>query len=274
MSTAISEHLPDLDLITAIAERQDSVFSRVSPWTKAVLLILVVLAITLTRNLVVLTVLYAAIMLVFALAGLPVKKLAAWYTMPLVFVLSFVGILAWTEPGTPVITIPVGITVLTLTDNGIILVITLLLKALISISYSIFFLMTTRYEYFSGMIYRIFPAPLDQIFLMAYRFLFLTLAMTASLLKAVRSRGGGLLHSLQVQGTLFAEIAGLVFIRSFERAERVHKAMIARGYSPGSYGARTVIPLPSPAEYVIIVAAFLAVILVGLVVPLTGVRLS
>jgi len=272
MATAmISEHIPDLDLITTYAERQNSLFSRVSPWTKFFMLFLIVLMITLTRSLVILAALYWLILLVYWLAGLPVKKLFQWYTMPMVFVISLVGILAWTEPGTTMLAIPFPVFTLTLTDNGVLLVITLLLKALISISFSLFFLMTTRYEYFSGMIYRLFPEPLDQIFLMAYRFLFLTLAMTGSMLKAVRSRGGGIIHSIRVQGKLFAEVAGIVFIRSFERAERVHKAMIARGYhGAGSYTARTKIPSPGFAEYGILAAAVLAIIVTEYVFPHSG----
>jgi len=272
MATAmISEHIPDLDLITSYAERQNSLFSGVSPWTKFFLLILIVLMLTLTRSLVILAALYVLILLVYCLAGLPVKKLFQWYTMPVIFVITLVGILAWTEPGTAVFAVPLPGLTLTLTNNGILLVATLFLKALISISYSLFFLMTTRYEYFSGIIYRLFPEPLDQIFLMAYRFLFLTLAMTGSMLKAVRSRGGGLIRSVSVQGKLFAEIAGLVFIRSFERAERVHKAMIARGYSgAGSYSARTRIPSPGFAEYGFLAAATLAVVVTEWIIPHTG----
>ena len=267
----ISEHIPDLDLITSYAERQDSFFSRVSPWTKFFLLVLIVLLITLTRSLIVLSMLYGLILLSYWLAGLPVKKLFSWYTMPVIFVITLVGILAWTEPGTPVISLPLPVFPLTLTDNGVLLVVTLLLKALISISFSLFFLMTTRYEHFSGMIYRIFPEPLDQIFLMAYRFLFLTLAMTGSMLKAVRSRGGGLIHSVRMQGRLFAEVAGLVFIRSFERAERVHKAMIARGYrGAGSYSARTKIPSPGFAEYGVLAAAVLAIVITEWIIPRSG----
>jgi cobalt/nickel transport system permease protein len=121
------------------------------------------------------------------------------------------------------------------------------------------------------MIYRLFPEPLDQIFLMAYRFLFLTLAMTGSMLKAVRSRGGGLIRSVRLQGKLFAEVAGLVFIRSFERAERVHKAMIARGYhGAGSFSARTKIPSPGFAEYVTLTAGVLAIIFTEYVFPHSG----
>ena len=131
----IAEHIPDLDLITSCAERQDSIFSRASPWTKLILLILIVLTITLTSNLLILSALYALILLCCIAAGLPMKKIIAWYAMPVIFVLSLVGILAWTEPGIPLFTIPLGVFDLTLTDQGIILVVTLLLKALISVTF-------------------------------------------------------------------------------------------------------------------------------------------
>ncbi|MDD5143825.1 CbiQ family ECF transporter T component [Methanoregula sp.] len=262
----ISEHIPDLDLITSCAERQDSVFSRASPWTKLILLILVVLVITLTANLLVLSAIYIGILVSCFAAGLPMRKIIAWYAMPVIFVLSLVGILAWTEPGIALISIPLGGFVLTLTDQGVLLVVTLLLKALISVTFSLFFLMTTKYAHFSAMVSRIFPSPLDQVFLLAYRFLFLTLAMAASLLKAVRSRGGGLIRSIRVQGRLFAGIFGLVFIRSFERAERVEKAMAARGYN-GSLSAHTKIPAPGIAGYFLICAGCSAVLLLLWISP-------
>ena len=256
----ISPHIPDIDLITNCAERQDTLFSRISPWTKFILLVLIVLMITLTSNVLVLSAMYGVILMACISAGLPMKKILAWYAMPVVFVLSLVGIMAWTQPGTPLLTIPLGGFVLTLTDQGVLLVVILLLKALISVTFSLFFLMTTKYAQFSAMISRIFPAPLDQIFLLAYRFLFLTLAMAASMLKAVRSRGGGIIRSILIQGQLFAGVFGLVFIRSFEQAERVEKAMAARGYN-GTYAAHTVIQRPGIAECGVLCAAGLAVIL-------------
>jgi cobalt/nickel transport system permease protein len=256
----IAEHIPDLDLITSCAERQGSIFSRVSPWTKFILLILIVLMITITKNLLILTALYAIILLACIAAGLPMRKILAWYALPVVFVLSLVGILAWTQSGTPIFSLSIGGFVLTLTDQGAILVVTLLVKALISVTYSLFFLMTTKYAHFSAMVSRIFPAPLDQIFLLAYRFLFLTLAMAASMLKAIRSRGGGIIRSIRVQGRLFAGVFGLVFIRSFEQAERVEKAMTARGYN-GTYTAHTVIARPGTGECAVIGAAGIAVLL-------------
>jgi cobalt/nickel transport system permease protein len=262
----ISKHIPDPDLITSYAERQDSVLSRVSPWTKFSGLILVILTITLTRNLFICAGLYVAVLAVFFLAGLPVKKLFAWYSLPVIFVLSLVGFMAWGEPGIPLLTLAVGSFSATLTDQGVILVFTLTIKALISVTYSLFFVMTTRYQHFSAMIYRIFPAPLDQIFLMAYRFLFLTLAMTGSMLKAVRSRGGGLIHSIMIQGKLFAEVFALVFIRSFERAERVQKAMLSRGYS-GALSSVIEVPAPRLAEIGLLSFFVIAITLMVWFVP-------
>jgi len=267
-STMISSHIPDLDLITSYAQREGTFFSRVSPWTKVTGLLLVILLITLTRNLMICGVLYLIILGIYASAGLPVKKLFAWYTLPVLFVISLVGIMVWTEPGTPVILWNPGFFTLTLTDNGIILIITLLLKALISVTYSLFFLMTTRYQHFSAMIYRIFPSPLDQIFLLAYRYLFLTLSMTGAIFKAVRSRGG-FIHSIRVQGRIFAEVFALVFIRSFDRAERVHQAMIARGYN-GKYEAGTDLPKPGLWGYCVIGAFSCAIALIVLMMSTTG----
>ena len=268
-AASLSDHIPDLNLITYYAEKQESCFSRLSPWTKFAFLILIILLVTLSGNLAILSVLYLIILGVYAAAHLPVRKLFGWCTMPAVFVLSLVGIMAWSEPGNPVISFAVAGFPLVLTDKGILLIITLLLKALIVVTFSLFFLMTTRYMHFSAMIYRIFPSPLDQIFLMAYRFLFLTLAMTGSILKAVRSRGGGLVHSVRVQGRMFAEVFALVFIRSFERSERVHKAMIARGFS-GSYGTATRIPALRHTEYLLICAGAAVVVAVVLMTPSLG----
>jgi cobalt/nickel transport system permease protein len=268
MSTvAISEHLPDINLITTLAERQTNFFSRISPWTKLGILVCIILIITLTQNVVVLLVLYASLLVLFRAADLPVRKLLAWQVLPAFFVFSLVGILIWNEPGSVLFSLPLGIVSLQLTDNGLLLLIRLLVKALISFTASIFFLMTTRYEHFSALIYRLFPSPLDQIFLMAYRFLFLTIGMTGSVLKAVRSRGGGLLHSVRVQGKLFAEVAGLVFIRSFEQAERVEKAMISRGYASGTYRTMTEVPSPSRLEYMVLAVTFALIIIFGCIIP-------
>jgi cobalt/nickel transport system permease protein len=244
----VSPYIPDIGLITWYAEKGDSFLSRVSPWTKLAFLTLIVLFITVSRDMVLLLGLYLAVLSLYALARLPVGKLLRWYLLPLVFVLSLVGILAWTQPGTPVLGFTLLGVPLVLTDRGVLLVLVLTVKTLTTVTFSLLFIMTTRYEHLAGMISRVFPSPLDQVFLMAYRFLFLTLDMAASILKAFRSRGGELVRGIRSQGSLLAGIIGLLFVRSFDRAERVHRAMVARGYQ-GSYASGARIPAPAAAEY-------------------------
>ena len=193
-------------------------------------------------------VLYITVLAVYWISGSPVKKLFQWYLLPVMFVLSLVVLLMWREPGHPLMSLWISGMNITLTDNGLLLVVRLLLKALISMTFSMFFLMTTRYAYLSTMIYRIFPSPIDQIFLMSYRFIFITLKMVNAMMRALKSRGGGLIKGMTRQSQMFAEVFALVFIRSYDRAERVNKAMEARGYS-GKYIAATGIPRIGYVEY-------------------------
>lgn len=247
----LSEHIPDLDLITYYGENNRSISSKISPWTKLAALIAIVLFITIVQDAMALTALYAAVMAVYYGSGLPVKRLVQWYLLPVAFVFSLVILLMWTEPGETLLSISAFGIIVRLTDNGLLLVVRLLLKALISMTFSIYFLMTTRYAYLSAMIYRIFPSPIDQIFLMAYRFIFITLRMANSMMKALASRGGGLIKSMVRQSQMFAEVYALVVIRSYDRAERVQKAMESRGYS-GRYIAATKIPKAGYMDYLII----------------------
>jgi cobalt/nickel transport system permease protein len=122
------------------------------------------------------------------------------------------------------------------------------------VTYTLFFLMTTKYNHFSTLIYRACPYPIDQIFLMSYRFIFITLRMVDSMLKALRSRGGGLIKSTLRQGRMFAEVFALTLIRSYDKADRISKAMEARGFS-GRYMAATRLPPVRPAEYVLMLAS-------------------
>jgi cobalt/nickel transport system permease protein len=93
--------------------------------------------------------------------------------------------------------------------------------------------------------------------------------MVGSILKAFRSRGGGFLRGVRTEGALFAEIAGLVFIRSFDRAERVEKAMNARGYH-GTYSNATEIPSPGIGGYAVIALCILGITFGSLVLSSGG----
>jgi cobalt/nickel transport system permease protein len=72
-----------------------------------------------------------------------------------------------------------------------------------------------------------------------------------------------------MQGRLFAEIFALVFIRSFERSERVHKAMIARGFS-GTYGTAAEVPGLRMSEYLFVGISAALVLAVAYISPRFG----
>lgn len=255
----LSPHIPDLDLITFYSEKSTSLFSRVSPWTKALFLLLIIIFVATEKSLVLNICLYLAVLAVYGASGLPIKKLFQWYTMPLIFVLSLVIIMMWNEPGRAFLVLNMRFFTLTLTDNGLLLVLTLTFKSLAAVTYSLFFLMTTRYNYFSTMIYRVFPSPVDQVFLMSYRFIFITLNMLDCMMKALTSRGGGLLKSALKQSKMFAELFALTMIRSYDRAERVNKAMEARGFS-GKYVASTKVPGISVIECMVLLISTMLVL--------------
>jgi cobalt/nickel transport system permease protein len=257
--STVADHVPDLNLITWYAENGSSFLSRTSPWTKVAVLFLLVVFITLVRSVPLLILLFAAVLGLYAFAGLPLRKLLHWYLLPLFFVLSLIGILVWGEPGVPL----VSLGGLVFTDSALRLVLTLTFKTLISVTYTLTFLMTTRYNYLSAMAYRLFPHPFDQIFMMSYRFLFLTLQTVDSLLKSVGARGGGLIRSVRRQGSIFADVFALVFIRSFDHADRVAKAMAARGYSR-TYAALTPVPGIRPAEWIFLVAVGTGVVITAI----------
>jgi cobalt/nickel transport system permease protein len=64
-------------------------------------------------------------------------------------------------------------------------------------------------------------------------------------------------------------VFALVFIRSFERGERVHKAMIARGFT-GSYPLSGEVPRPTFTEYGLMVVTGALVTAAVLLSPYRG----
>ncbi len=253
-----SGHIPDLDLITHYSENCYSFLTRISPWTKLFGLIAIIVILTISQSVELLMVMYAFILLIYWQSNLPIRKLVNWCFLPVLFVLSLVILLMWNEPGIPLLSLKIPWFSLTLTDNGLLLLIRLLLKALISMTSSLLFLMTTRYSHLSAIVYRIFPYPVDQIFLMSYRFLFITLDMIDSMIMAFKSRGGGFIKNMSRQTQTFAEIFALVFIRSYDQAERVNKAMESRGYN-GTYTTSTEIQQIRPVEYTVLFAFLIAI---------------
>ncbi len=252
---SFSDHIPDPHLITLHAERGRSFLHRIDPRVKAAILAWLVVLVTLARSTWILLAAWAATIIIYRAAGLPLRELVRWSLVPALFVLSLVVLLVWGEPGRPLL----AIGNLVLTDGGIVLALSLLARALATVTFTLTLLMTTRYAHLARLASLVLPNPIDQVCLLSYRFLFTTTGMVGDLLTAVRSRGGGLTRGITTRSRLFASIFGLSFIRAYDRSERVGQAMSARGYR-GRLAPLEPLPRPGSAEVLAIGCAFLGLI--------------
>ncbi len=251
-----SSHIPDPNLITLYAERGASVLHRLDPRAKALALVWLVLFVTLARPAWLLVLAWAGTVVVYLLAGLPLRELLRWYTVPALFVLSLVVFLVWGEPGEPLL----AAGGLVLTTGGVALAVSLLTRALATVTFTLVVLMTTRYVHLAALASTVLPAPVDQVFLLSYRFLFTTLKLVDGLLRALRARGGGLARGVLTSTRLFAGIFALSFVRAYDRADRVGKAMAARGYS-GRFASSEPLPPRSAVQLGAVAVGFAALAL-------------
>jgi cobalt/nickel transport system permease protein len=247
-----SRHIPDFRFITYFAESGNSVVHRMSPWTKAALLPLLVALVTVVADLYWLFVIFALSLVFYAAGRLPIKVLIGWYTFPVIFVITLAVLFMFTVPGDALFRVRLLGSAISLTDNGVILVVALLVRALAVVTYSLALFMTTRYTQIAHLAFRTTPKTMANLFLLSYRFMFETFDEVSDVLDAMHSRNGNLVKGLSRQGKLYAGIIGLAFVHAFERGERIGKAMEARGWT-GSFPIMERVGIPSPGGYALIV---------------------
>ena len=259
MSLHRSSHIPDPNLITLYAERGASALHRLDPRAKVGALAWLVLLVTLTHSVWLLLLAWAGTITAYRLAGLPLRELLRWYVIPAIFVLSLAVFLVWEEGGAPVLEAG-G---LVLTTGGVELAVSLVARALATVTLTLVVLMTTRYVHLAGLAAKVLPSPIDQVFLLSYRFLFTTLGLVDGLLLALRARGGGLVRGVLTSSRLFAGVFALSFVRAYDSAERVGQAMAARGYA-GRFPSSEPLPPRSAPQLGAVAIAFAALALATL----------
>lgn len=246
-----SKHIPDFRFITYFAESGSSPVHRMSPWTKAALLPLLVALVTVVTDLYLLLVIFALSLVFYAAGKLPLKVLVGWYTFPVIFVLTLSVLFMFTVSGRALLEVTIFGRDVSLTDKGVLLVVTLLVRALAVVTYSLALFMTTRYTQIAHLAFRMMPRTMANLFLLSYRFMFETFDEVSDVLDAMHSRNGSLAKGISRQGKLFAGIIGLAFVHAFERGERIGKAMEARGWT-GSFPVMERVGMPGPGGYALI----------------------
>jgi cobalt/nickel transport system permease protein len=257
--TTLSNHVPDPRLITAYAEHRHGLLHRVNPWTKLGVVGALVLAVTVVDSLVVLAGLYAVTLTVYGLGGLPYRRLVYWYTLPLLFVVSVAGPLAFLEPGTPVggsLATPLGD--LSVTWAGATLFGELTCRSLTVVTFTLAATMTTRYADLAYLLGRLLPRPIDQVALLTYRFTFVMVETLEDLVKGVLSRGASL-SEFWGNRRVYARILGMTLLTAIERSERLVKSMEARGYD-GDITLYGDVSRPSPGGIAAVVGCYAAVV--------------
>lgn len=257
---AYSSHIPDFRYITFFGQSGTSIVHRMNPWTKLVLLFFVVALVTVILNLWAMVVLLLVALVFYMSARLPLRVLIGWWSLPVLFVVSLSVLYLFTEPGRFLVDFRIGGLRIGIKEDGVMLMINLLVKALAVVTYSLTVFMTTKYNHIVHMAYRAFPKTLATVFLLSYRFMFETADEFSDILDAMHSRSGGIAKGLTRQSKTFAGIFGIGFVHAFERAEAISKAMEARGFT-GTLPVTDGLPRPSYKGYALMAVALVVLVL-------------
>lgn len=185
------------------------------------------------------------------------------------FALAAVSLL-FTIPGQPLGRIPViGWTI---TEEGAVRFVSIMLKSMISIQAGVILVLTTHLtDMLWGLGELRVPRILVAVISFMYRYIFV-LADEALRLTRARDSRSAVIRGNQVLGQSLVfrarttgRMIGNLFLRSFERSERVYQAMVSRGYQ--GVMKHLAAPSPRPAE----ILATGVVILLGITLTLSGV---
>lgn len=178
---------------------------------------------------------WGVVVLAGFLAQLPPGFLFKRSFIALPFALAAVTVL-FTIPGTAVATISLFSRTVTISDAGLVRFASIVIRSWLSVQGAIWLTATTQFpDLMHALRHLRVPRLLTAIISFMYRYLFVLADEAGRLLRAREARsaapiggkgGGRLLWRARVAGGM----VGQLFLRSFERSERVYNAMLARGY--------------------------------------------
>lgn len=140
-------------------------------------------------------------------------------------------------PGKPLSTFHFIFWDLTITDMGLLRFMSILVRSWLSVQMAIMLVAVARFpDIVHALEHLRVPTILTTIIAFLYRYLFVLVDEVFRLLRAREARsaaetgsksGGSVVWRAQVAGNM----AGQLFLRSYERSDRVYNAMLARGYT-------------------------------------------
>jgi len=144
-------------------------------------------------------------------------------------------------PGNPVSSFHFLMWDFTITDAGLLRFVSILIRSWLSVQMAIMLVAVTRFpDLIHALEHLNVPAILTTIIAFLYRYLFVLVDEVYRLLRARESRsaavsgqrsGGSVVWRAKVAGNM----AGQLFLRSYERSDRIYNAMLSRGYTGHLY---------------------------------------
>lgn len=178
-----------------------------------------------------------AFLATLALGAVALSRVPFWEAMRRSsIVLPFVGLVAislpFTHAGEPLWSAHIAGLTLTITDAGLMLFISVVLKAWLAVMVSGLLVATTPFpNLLQAMRSLHLPAVLISTISFMYRYLFVLTDEAMRLQTAREARSAGPGRTLWWRARVVGGMIGSLFIRSYERSERIYAAMLSRGYA-------------------------------------------
>jgi cobalt/nickel transport system permease protein len=140
-------------------------------------------------------------------------------------------------PGSPLWTWQVGSLELTATTEGLVRFFSIVIRSWLSIQAAILLVAVTQFpDLIHALEHLHVPVILTTIVAFLYRYLFVLTDEVFRLMRAREARSATLPGrksggSLIWRGSVAGHMAGQLFLRSYERSDRIYNAMLARGYT-------------------------------------------
>lgn len=205
------------------------------------------------------------------LSEVPLRYFLTRAILALPFVLAALP-LPFSVPGTPLAEVSIGKVDLSITTEGLARLISIALKSWISVQIAILLTVSTPFpELLQAMRALRIPRLLVAIFGLMWRYLFVFVDEALRLLRARTARSSQHPQQNYRSGRTVAwrarvtgAMAGSLFLRAFERSDRIYLAMLARGYD-GEIRAKPLPPLPRSQQLLLVggIALFLLIWVFG-----------
>ena len=179
---------------------------------------------------------WGLILFISLLAGLGLGYTFKRSFVALPFALAAVTVI-FSLPGEPLVAWDIGPWHVVATDAGVVRFVSIVIRTWLSVQMAILLTATTRFPDLLHALHHLHvPQLLVAIISFMYRYLFVLTDEAMRLLRAREARSarlaeGGGSGSLAWRARVTGNMVGQLFLRSYERSDRVYNAMLARGYT-------------------------------------------